>query len=49
MTLQCDCGGESQTLEIPLITTITRPQQVRGVLVAMSKAARQKLGKGAAE
>lgn len=43
ITLQCDTNGQSQILDLPLITEITRPQQVRGVLVAMAKEARKKL------
>ncbi len=40
MTLECDLGGELRIIEIPLISRIDKPGQIRGVLVAMAKQAR---------
>lgn len=45
LTLECNLGQTRQMLTIPLIAEIKRPEQMRGVLVAMAKEARVLLGK----
>lgn len=45
MTLQAVHGASAQMLEIPLVAEIKRPEQIRGVLVAMARQARKAMQK----
>ncbi len=46
MQLLCRSAGEVVEISVPLLSAVKRPEQLRGMLVAMAKRAREEISRG---